>query len=168
MNQSQKNIIQLAHRSRKENKKFLSKLAANLPSDLDSKFHEAHHRVFQKTDCLTCANCCKTTSPIFRMIDIDRISAHLNIKSQELISKYLHLDEEGDYVLNSAPCVFLDDDNYCKIYSVRPKACREYPHTNRKNMYQIMDLTYENTLVCPAVAEIVNSIKSLLNKTANK
>jgi hypothetical protein len=102
------------------------------------------------------------------MVDIDRISSHLNIKSQELISRYLHLDEEGDYVLNSAPCVFLDADNYCKIYSVRPKACREYPHTDRKNMYQIMDLTYENTLVCPAVAEIVNSIKLLLNKTANK
>jgi Fe-S-cluster containining protein len=168
LNQSQKNIIRLAHRSRKENKKFLSKLAANIPSGLDSKFHEAHQQVFQKTDCLTCANCCKTTSPIFRMVDIDRISSHLNIKSQELISRYLHLDEEGDYVLNSAPCVFLDADNYCKIYSVRPKACREYPHTDRKNMYQIMDLTYENTLVCPAVAEIVNSIKLLLNKTANK
>jgi Fe-S-cluster containining protein len=26
------------------------------------------------------------------------------------------------------------DDNKCSIYEVRPKACREYPHTDRKNL----------------------------------
>jgi len=51
------------------------------------------------------------------------------------------------------------DDNTCNIYDVRPKACREYPHTDRKNMTQIMSLTFRNTLVCPAVAEMAQSLK---------
>jgi Fe-S-cluster containining protein len=47
---------------------------------------------------------------------------------------------------------------------VRPKACREYPHTDRKHMHQIMDLTYRNTLVCPAVGLMVERIKSRLSQ----
>ncbi|MEY4803795.1 MAG: hypothetical protein RL331_308, partial [Bacteroidota bacterium] len=48
--------------------------------------------------------------------------------------------------------------NTCAVYDDRPLACREYPHTDRKNMYQIMDLTAQNTLICPAVASIVEKI----------
>jgi hypothetical protein len=37
-------------------------------------------------------------------------------------------------------------------------ACREYPHTDRKNMYQILDLAAQNSLICPAVSKIVQKI----------
>ena len=109
-------------------------------------------------DCLSCANCCKTTSPIFRDADIRRISKHLRIKEGKFISDYLRMDEEQDYVLKSSPCSFLESDNTCSIYDVRPLACREYPHTDRKNMYQVLEITAENSLICPAVARIVLSI----------
>jgi uncharacterized protein len=66
--------------------------------------------------------------------------------------------------LKSSPCPFLDSDNYCRIYDDRPKACREYPHTNRKKMIQILDLTYRNTLVCPAVLEMLNRLKQIVIK----
>ncbi|NBU47652.1 MAG: YkgJ family cysteine cluster protein, partial [Flavobacteriales bacterium] len=62
------------------------------------------------------------------------------------------------YVLKSSPCTFLGDDNYCNIYEVRPLACREYPHTDRKNMFQILDLTAQNSKICPAVSRIVQKI----------
>ena len=40
--------------------------------------------------------------------------------------------------LQSAPCAFLEEEtNACKIYSERPQACREFPHTDRKNMREI-------------------------------
>ncbi|MBP6091474.1 MAG: YkgJ family cysteine cluster protein [Crocinitomicaceae bacterium] len=111
-------------------------------------------------DCLSCANCCKTTSPIFRDIDIKRIAKHLRLKENQFIQSYLRMDDEQDYVLQSSPCSFLNDDNTCSIYEFRPLACREYPHTDRKNMYQILDLTLKNTLVCPAVAKISLEIAS--------
>ncbi|MFN5170625.1 MAG: YkgJ family cysteine cluster protein [Cyclobacteriaceae bacterium] len=142
-----------------ENKKFLQRLKKKNPRDLDEAFHTVHDEVFAEIDCLQCANCCKTTSPIFYQTDVERAAKALRMKPGDFIQKFLRVDEDNDMVLKSSPCPFLDADNYCSIYDDRPKACREYPHTNRKKMVQILDLTFKNTLVCPAVAEMVERLK---------
>lgn len=141
---------------------FFKRLRRKPPRDLDEVMGDLHKEVFREIDCLTCANCCKTTSPIFRDKDIERIARHLGIRPAELVQRYLHIDEDGDYVLNEAPCAFLGADNYCSIYEVRPKACRDYPHTDRKNFHQILDLTLKNTQVCPAAFEMVRKLKEKL------
>jgi len=143
-----------AEKAEQQNKKLFAKLKRLKPKDLDTNVHQFHDEAFEHIDCLTCANCCKTTSPIFYQKDMDRAAKHLKMKTGEFLQKYLHMDEDGDFVLNSAPCPFLGSDNYCSIYESRPAACREYPHTNRKKVVQIMDLTMKNTMVCPAVLEI--------------
>jgi Fe-S-cluster containining protein len=140
------------------NKKVKDKLKATRPKNLDGKFHQAHEEVFEKIDCLDCANCCKTTSPILIQTDIDRLSKVFRMRSSEFIDTHLFRDEEGDYVFKGAPCPFLGADNACLVYEDRPKACREYPHTDRKNMLGILDLTLKNTLVCPAVLKIFYEI----------
>jgi len=145
-----------------ENKKFLHGLKKKDSRKLDDVFHAAHDSVFENLDCLTCANCCKTTSPIFYQNDIERVAKSLRMKPGDFVERYLTIDEDKDYVLKSAPCPFLGEDNYCSVYNDRPKACREYPHTDRKKMIQIMDLTYKNTMVCPAVLQIVEQIKPLI------
>ena len=145
-----------------ENKKFLQGLKKKDPRALDEAFHRQHEEVFAEIDCLTCANCCKTTSPIFYQKDVERLAKALSMKPGDFIAKYLHIDSDNDYVLNSSPCPFLGPDNYCAVYEDRPKACREYPHTNRKKMVQIMDLTFRNTMVCPAVLEMVDRLKRVV------
>lgn len=145
-----------------ETKRYFQKLKAKPPRLLDERFAELHDEVFERTDCLTCANCCKTTSPIFTDKDIERIAKYLKIRPSQLIERHLHLDEDHHYVLNSSPCLFLGTDNYCSIYDVRPTACREYPHTNRRKMAQILNLTLENTKICPAVFEIVERLKKAM------
>lgn len=157
MTEQLRKLLEKGKNNKKENKKLL--LNWSKRKDLDQLFHSKHEEVFQEVDCLQCANCCKTTSPIFRDVDIDRIAKYLGVRPSDFTSKNLHIDEDGDWVLNSSPCLFLDENNYCKIYEVRPKACRDYPHTDRKQISQIMELTYKNTLVCPAVAEMVERIK---------
>jgi hypothetical protein len=145
----------------KDNKNFFKKLKARPPKNLDELFHERHDEVFETTDCLQCANCCKTTSPIFYDRDVERAAKALRIKPGQFTEKYLRVDEDKDLVLKSSPCPFLMADNYCSIYEDRPTACREYPHTNRKKMYQLLDLTFQNTLVCPAVLRITESLKAI-------
>jgi Fe-S-cluster containining protein len=140
-------------------KKLFENLKRKKPNSLDDVVHKLHDEAFEKIDCLKCANCCKTTSPIFYDRDIDRIAKRLRVRPSDFIAQYLHQDEEGDYVLNTAPCTFLDSDNYCSIYEDRPSACREYPHTDRKRFYQVLDLTLKNTFVCPAAFEIVEQLK---------
>jgi uncharacterized protein len=143
------------------NKDFLKKLKAKNLKDLDDKFRDLHDETFQKVDCLDCGNCCKTTSPIFIDTDIDRIAKHLKMSPAAFYEKYLREDEDKFQVLKTAPCSFLGSDNFCHIYEVRPRACREYPHTNRKRMSQILDLTLENTAICPAVEQIVDKLKAI-------
>lgn len=139
-------------------KKEFKRLKKANPKSVDAQFHSLHEKEFKNIDCLKCANCCKTTSPLFRPVDIKRLSQHLRLSEQQFISTYLKIDEDGDYVLKSSPCTFLGADNYCSVYEARPLACREYPHTDRKNMYQILDLTLKNTSICPAVASIALKI----------
>lgn len=123
---------------------------------------ELHEDEFSRTDCLTCANCCKTTGPLFTQKDIERIAKHFRMKPGEFIDTYLRLDEENDFVLQKVPCPFLGADNYCSIYEKRPKACREYPHTDRKDFHKISNITIRNTAVCPAAYNIVEEMKRRL------
>lgn len=150
-----------SHNKEQENKKFLAQLKKKDSRKVDDVFHSLHHEVFEKVDCLQCANCCKTTSPIFYQNDIERVAKALRMRPGDFIEKYLKIDDDNDYVLNTSPCPFLDAENYCSVYANRPKACREYPHTNRKKMVQITELTFRNTMVCPAVFEMVERLKNI-------
>ena len=122
---------------------------------------DLHDAAFEKIDCLQCANCCKTTTPIFYMKDIERLAKYLRMKSADFIKQYLHIDEDRDYVLNVTPCPFLGSDNYCSVYESRPNACREYPHTNARKFHRLFDITIKNTAICPAVYEIVEKLKKV-------
>ena len=145
------------------NKKFFAKLSKRPPKNLDYIMQELHETEFKRTDCLTCANCCKTTGPLFTTNDIARISRHFRMKPQKFIEQYLRIDEDNDYVLQQVPCTFLGDDNHCSIYDVRPKACREFPHTDRKKFHQINKLTLKNVAICPAAFNIVEALKKKLS-----
>lgn len=145
---------------KEEHKKLLAVMKKKNSSEVDKVFQRLHDKAFEKIDCLQCANCCKTTSPIFYQRDIERLAKHFRIRPSEFIEQYLHIDEDNDYVLNSAPCPFLGDDNYCSVYDSRPTACREYPHTDRKRVQQIFNLTLKNASVCPAVFDILENIRT--------
>ena len=145
-----------------ENKKYFDKLKKKTPKNLDYVMQDLHDAEFKKTNCLKCANCCKTTGPLFTDADIERVSKYLRQKPQQFIEQYLRIDEDRDYVLQSVPCTFLDSENACMIYDVRPKACREFPHTDRKKFQQITDLTLKNVAICPAAFNIVEEMKKKL------
>ena len=152
-------LPQKAREKQSENKRFFTKLKKKPPKNLDYMMQELHEEEFQRTDCLKCGNCCKTTGPLFNQVDIERIAKHLKVRPSDFIGTYLRMDEEGDYVLQQVPCTFLAADNYCSIYNVRPKACREFPHTDRKKFHQISNLTLKNVAICPAAFNIVEEMK---------
>lgn len=143
----------------KENKAFVKRLAKVNSRELDTMFHENHEEVFEEINCLDCANCCNSLGPRLTDQDVDRIASSLKIKPSKFQEEYLLRDEDGDLIFRSMPCPFLGNDRYCLIYDDRPKACRDYPHTDRRKMYQILDITVKNTFTCPAVYEILERLK---------
>ncbi|MDH3652619.1 MAG: hypothetical protein OEQ53_23205, partial [Saprospiraceae bacterium] len=68
----QVNVFKKAHRSQ------LQILKGN--KELDIRFRKAHDQVFSEINCLECANCCRTTGPLFNQHDIDRIAKLLHLK----------------------------------------------------------------------------------------
>jgi Fe-S-cluster containining protein len=130
---------------------LFKRLKTKKPKNLDDVIHELHEEAFNQFDCLTCANCCSTISPMITEKDVERLAKRMRLKAVDFIAQYLRIDEDKDYVFRQTPCPFLMPDNYCMVYEDRPKACREYPHTDRRRMYQILNLTHKNCEVCPVV-----------------
>ncbi len=125
---------------------------------------DLHEETFQQIDCLQCANCCKHHSPRFKQPDIKRIAKFLGMKEGDLIQQYLRLDEDNDFVNQFQPCTFLNDDNTCKIYDVRPSDCARYPYTDEDVLLKRDKLTLKNTEVCPAVSDILDKLIQLFPK----
>jgi uncharacterized protein len=126
---------------------------------LDAMFSKQHDIVFNNTDCLTCANCCKNYSPIIEPDEIPRLLKAIDIDSATLFDKYIEMDDDGDFVFQSQPCPLLDlTTNKCTIYEQRPKACAEYPHTNMKQIKKHLDLLEKNIDICPAANSILANV----------
>ncbi|MDR3652379.1 MAG: YkgJ family cysteine cluster protein [Paludibacter sp.] len=147
----------LAAKSEPEWKRYFLKNKKKLEG-MDLQVQALHTKITERTDCLRCGNCCRSLGPRITDKDVDRMAKALRMKATDVISKYLKIDEDGDTVFQTMPCPFLGDDNYCAIYESRPKACREYPHTDRKRFYQIYNLSVKNAYTCPIVYEVLQQL----------
>ena len=149
----------LAKQAESTNKTFFKNIKPGKANEIDKIFHRVNSEVFSHTNCLECANCCKTLGPRLTERDIRQISKTLNIKASEFEQKYLRIDEDGDAVFKTMPCPFLGNDNYCSIYKQRPKACTDYPHTHQPEILRKSKIAIINSFTCPAVFEILEEVK---------
>jgi len=138
-----------------QNNKFLSRLAKVKNKKLNALADTLHIEVFDNLNCLDCANCCKSIPPIINELDVKRAAKFMGIKPSEFKEKYIRVDEDQDMVMNESPCPFLENDNKCFIYEGRPKACREYPHTDNYEFLKNIKLHRINMEYCPAVFHIL-------------
>jgi Fe-S-cluster containining protein len=88
-----------------------------------------------KFECLRCGGCC-SISGFVRAIDeeIEEIADYLDLSPDAIRERYtttmgldggtvaIFLDHPG-----TTRCIFLDDENQCRIYAVRPAQCRTFP-----------------------------------------
>lgn len=147
-----------------QNKKLVKRLAKLNDKKLQTVSEGVHEDVFEKVDCLDCANCCKSIPPIINETDARRMARHLGMKVTSFKDQYVIIDEDMDMVMNQSPCPFLDesDNNKCLIYEYRPKACREYPHTEEYEFAKNMKLHAINSKYCPGVFQILEVLKTKL------
>lgn len=142
------------------NKKWVRSLKKKWPQDFDQVAAELTKQAYEKIDCLSCGNCCRSLGPRLTNKDIQRMAKYLKMRPAEFTHRYLRVDEDGDFVFQHMPCPFLGNDNYCAIYDIRPKACREFPHTDQRKVHQVMALTVKNTLICPIAFEVMDGLRA--------
>lgn len=121
---------------------------------------DLHDAAFEKVNCLSCARCCKSYSPRFKMPDIKRISKVMGMKETAFIDTYLTMDSDGDYVANTKPCPFLGNDNACNIYEDRPTDCQRFPYTDEDVFFKRIPITMKNAEFCPAVHDVMIALLS--------
>ncbi|HEY0434075.1 MAG TPA: YkgJ family cysteine cluster protein [Chitinophagaceae bacterium] len=127
-------------------------------NDILSRLTELHDEAFSKIDCMSCANCCKHYSPRFKTPDIKRISRVLKMKESDFIERFLRVDEDGDFVVRSTPCPFLEKDNKCGIYEDRPSDCRRFPYTDEDVFLKRRNLTLKNSTFCPITFYVLEKL----------
>jgi len=157
--QSQAEAYQQKH------KNLIRKFKVKKPKELSALADQMHQDVFAELSCLDCANCCKTIPPLLNDNDIRRLAKALGIKEKEFFSSYMRTDEDGDRVMAQTPCPFLGEDNHCLVYESRPRACREYPHTDGNQFVENLKLHAVNSKHCPAVFHVLQRIEKHFTTT---
>lgn len=82
--------------------------------------------------CTACGNCCRNhgeyTHVYLAPKDVSAIARHLELTPRAFLRRYCKA--EGGWVLlkmDEPACPFLQADNKCAIYPVRPKQCATWP-----------------------------------------
>jgi Fe-S-cluster containining protein len=143
---------------------YLTRLEKRSVRGLDKMLVPIEAAVWQETDCLSCANCCKTMTPTFNKADMIRISAHLGQTVEEFQQKWLKKERGGerDWINKVEPCQFLNlEDNKCSIYEVRPADCSGFPHLT-KRFSDYAHVHKQNIEYCPATFKLVEKMMKLI------
>ncbi|MFM7646265.1 MAG: YkgJ family cysteine cluster protein, partial [Sphingomonadales bacterium] len=131
---------------------------------LDSLVLQTKKEVWAQTDCLSCANCCKTMTPTYTPADLRRIAQHFGMTVEEVKKKWLKQERGGDrdWINRSTPCQFLNaHTNKCSIYAIRPLDCTGFPHLG-KRFRDFVHIHKQNLDSCPATFSLVEKLTKQL------
>ena len=86
--------------------------------NIDDLEYSKGHNYTINGHCSGCGECCSDTLPLSKS-DIKRIKRYLAHKKVKAVNR-------GNCMELDCICPFLNKDNRCNIYEVRPKICRVY------------------------------------------
>ncbi|MDR1333608.1 MAG: YkgJ family cysteine cluster protein [Holosporaceae bacterium] len=100
--------------------------------------------------------------------EIAVIAEFIGQSTEDFITEHLIKGEEGEYLLKSIHCKFLDKNGLCKIQHCKPDVCKKYPHTDQSERLSSMRSIIESAEVCPVVFEILEQLKKLYRFRSKK
>lgn len=138
-------------------------IEAKILKNITPELAKIEAELFEKINCLECANCCKTTPTVFTESDINCICKRTNMSKKFFLENMVIKDLDGTYTSLSTPCYFLEEDSSCKIYEFRPQACRSYPHVSATKNAYMWKWQAKNTRVCPISYYLLEKIHNNLS-----
>jgi Fe-S-cluster containining protein len=144
------------------------------------RYLHAHHQsiepfyilaseIEKKTDCTSCANCCRYTIVNVNEEEISAIARYLHM-TPALVSR-LYTDPDPDdssrRVLRNTnnACVFLDG-NLCMVYEARPRTCRDFPHVRTRTVGSRFSSLCRRAAICPIIHNALDAYKRLVGYRA--
>ncbi len=126
---------------------------------LDERVREETQSVWRQIDCLSCGRCCRTLQVVVDDADIARLARHVMSSPRQFQAKYVRVASDGTKHLASIPCPFLQPDNRCSVYDLRPKSCRDFPYLNEANFRSRMLFLLDYLSLCPIVFNVWDRLK---------
>jgi Fe-S-cluster containining protein len=176
-----KKIKYWAGRKEKENYQFRDCLKANPPHNLDETISALSRKYFKLIDCRECGNCCRAyTIPICKS-EMKALAIAKGIPSTAFQAKYTTYTAIDDVIANDGQNFWDGDDheymfkmgfpkscpmlagNLCSVYANRPQVCQEYPHLEKPDRINHLNMIIDNTFVCPIVFNVFEELKSVLD-----
>lgn len=93
-------------------------------------YHENNPLRFACTGCGACCIGRKDDYVLVNRGEADAIQLFLGLSRDWFRRRYLTKLDHGEYGINLGPdgrCPFLNADDMCSIYTIRPRQCRSYP-----------------------------------------
>lgn len=156
-----KKVKKLAKAKEFENFAFRTFLKENAgDEEFDDQVHRLHEELFANYDCNQCRNCCKEYHGSVPAEDLERDAEYLRLSVAEFKSKYLEpgASEDG-FTTKNKPCNFLQADGSCLLGEYKPRACKEYPHTDKPERLSSLLNMLDQAEICPIVYEMFERLK---------
>ena len=148
-----------AELAKEEENFFFKELLRNRDSkEIDKIVHKLNDEITPQIDCTACGNCCKSLMINVTQPEAEELSAHLNMTVNELKGKYIETSLQGDMIINTIPCHFLNNTR-CSIYEHRFTECREFPGLHRDNFAARSFSTFMHYGRCPIIYNVVEQLK---------
>ncbi len=145
-----------------ENLRFRTYLKGKDGEQLDDLVIELNEIIAPQIDCTKCGNCCQTLMINVTNEECATVSKALQLNEIDFKEKYIETSQEGDLIINSIPCTFLNEKK-CTIYNNRFTECREFPHLHKKGFQQRLFGTLMHYGRCPIIYNIIEQLKEDLN-----
>jgi len=143
------------------NSRFLHSLKGRRENKVDRAARELHEEAFSQIDCTRCANCCRTSHPVFEAHEIERIARRLGEAAGEFTqANFTACEDEEGWQPKTQPCPLLGPDNRCTVYEDRPASCAGFPYTDQPGFACRTYMHSANTLGCPAVFYVVERMRT--------
>jgi Fe-S-cluster containining protein len=129
--------------------------------ELDALVHRLHEEVASQIDCCACGNCCREILPALNDDDVNRLATGLGTTPDEIFTRHLTRNADGDLTFNRRPCPFLSG-NRCQVYEHRPDMCRSYPHLQQDEFIFRLAQAVCNCSICPISFNVYERLKAEL------
>ncbi len=107
-------------------------------------------------ECERCGLCCRIPTELdISKREVRALAKHLGVTVSNFRRKFkLRKMSTGMWLMPTAPCPFLEGENGCLIYNLRPATCRHYPFGHLRQAF--LNKT-RFTAFCPIVFKALNN-----------
>ncbi len=153
-------IRRLGEQKRKENERLRRHMKSH--NFVERRLRIVAGEIENEIDCQTCANCCRVATVKLKPRDVEKLTKHLSMRTNDFYRDCTETTEEGLILKRTEEngCIFLEG-NDCSVYKARPHICQDFPHLVRgdgslvSRMWEMPD----RAVYCPIAFNTLEAFK---------